>query len=39
MGSLASLFDAAGEEFLLNVLSIVGGVDNLFANFIGSVAK
>jgi hypothetical protein len=37
MGSIEALFGAAGDEFLLNVITIIGGLDNLLGNFIGSV--
>jgi|GEM_PF-6938578 hypothetical protein len=38
MGSIEALFLAGGEDFLLNVITILGGLDNLLGNFIGSVA-
>lgn len=37
MGSLAAFLDAAGEDFLPNLLTIILGVDGLLPLLLGSV--
>lgn len=37
MGSLAASTEAAGEDFLPNLLTVVFGIDGLLGAFLGSV--
>lgn len=39
MGSLAAFLDAAGPDFLPNLLTIIGGLDGLLVLAIGSVGE
>lgn len=37
MGSLAASTEAAGEDFIPNLLTVVFGIDGLMGAFLGSV--
>lgn len=39
MGSLAASTEAAGDDFLPNLLTIIGGIDGLLGLFLGSVGQ
>lgn len=39
MGSLAASTEAAGEDFLPNLLTVIFGIDGLLGTFLGSVGE
>ena len=39
MGSLAASTEAVGEDFLPNMITIVGAIDGLMGAFLGSVGE
>lgn len=39
MGSLAASSEAVGDDFLPDLLTIIGGIDGLMGAFLGSVGE